>query len=195
MNNPLGQSQAPYSSVALGHASVVDEGPGALLGRIIDGDPLEVRTLVHRRMAERFLVWDEESVCLRAFALCAHKAVQMRRRRLDRDWILVWVDRAIDQLALRGESMAGGGQPSAFEIFGLPLDFDPEAVARACLALNRMDELERRCFRLILIENRNLDEVARELGKDGGTVGRAARRALDRFYGCLVTPKAKSHDL
>jgi hypothetical protein len=175
------------SSFTRGLTSTVDEGPRALLDRMVDGDPLGMKDLVRDRLAERCLLWDAEAICVRALALCAHRTVQKRRRRMDRQWLLGAVDLAIEQLAL-GQGIVADDSESSFELFGLPLGFDGEGVAGACLALNLLDFEERRSFRLLVILGLGLDEVARELGRDGSTVGRGARRALDVFFEKLVTP-------
>lgn len=179
----------PKTTDALGFASFVEEGPSDLLDRLIPGDPLEIRKLVRARLAERALLWDEESLCLRTLAICAHRTVEARRRRLDQDWLLGFVDEAIGQLALGGDPAAEAGELPIFEQLGLPLNFEPGSIAAACLALNRLPDLERLCFRALIIDGRELDDVARDLDRDGGTVGRAARVALDEFFGCLVSPE------
>lgn len=179
----------PKTTDALGFAAFVEECPSDLLDRLIPGDPLEIRTLVRARLAERALLWDEEALCLRALALCAHRTVQARRRRLDQDWLLGFVDEAIGQLALGGDPESEGGALSIFEQLGLPLDFEAGSIAKACRALNCLPELQRLCFQALIICGRDLDDVARDLDRDGGTVGRAARVALDEFFGCLVSPE------
>jgi|FLOH01.1.fsa_nt_gi hypothetical protein len=194
MTNHSNESAEPSPTATIGYASLVEEGPRALLDRLIDGDPLEMRALVHARLAERSLLWDEEALCLRALALCAHQTVVQRRRRLDREWLLGIVDRSIEQLALLGEDMSDGNPAAGFAVFGLPLNFEPSAVRRACLALNRMGDFQRRCFRALLIDGRDLDAVAHELGRDGGAVGRGAREALDKYLGAFVSPMASPCD-
>jgi hypothetical protein len=108
---------------------------------------------------------------------------------LDHDWLLGFVDEAIGQLALGGDPAAEVGELPIFEQLGLPLDFEPASIAAACLALNRLPDLERLCFRALVVDGRELDEVAHDLDRDGGTVGRAARMALDEFSGGLVSPE------
>ena len=98
------------------------------------------------------------------------------------------MDEAIGQLALGGDPAAEVGEQRIFEQLGLPLDLEPESIATACLALNRLPDLDRLCFRALVIEGRDLDAVARDLDRDGGTVGRAARRALDEFFDGFVSP-------
>ena len=79
--------------------------PREILVRIVQGDPLGVRSIVASRLRARALLLDAEGVHLRALARCARYAVRYTGRPALTDWLAEQVDGSIGDL-LVAETLA-----------------------------------------------------------------------------------------
>lgn len=177
--------------------------PREVLARIVQGDPLEVRERVARKLREDALLFDADRVQLRTLARCARAAPSYRGRpELDK-WLDALVDEALRDLLREDDERAAPGATApepegALVELSRPLGLDARSLAVACRAFNRLPVDERRAFFRLVLEGRSLDELARTAaaaaprttadpaggkGEDDGArgataVARAARRAL-----------------
>lgn len=159
--------------------------PREVLARLLQGDPLDLRRVVARCLAERAYLFDADRVHLRALAHCARYAVRYRGTPPLEDWLMEIVDQAILDLLREDAEAERRGTPTvaedlaAFADFARPLGLEPQAMRRVCLAHNLLREPERQAFHALVISGRGLDEVARVLGISAVEVARRARRALE----------------
>lgn len=162
--------------------------PREVLARLVSGDPLELRTLVASGLSEQGLFLDPDRAFLRAAAHVARFA-QRYRGQPDLDaWLRSRVLDALFELVEEERECAptdGAGSPALTE-FAQKLGLRPAALARACVALNACELAERRAFRALVIESRELDDAARTLSMTPTELGRAARRALEAALAALA---------
>jgi DNA-directed RNA polymerase specialized sigma24 family protein len=159
--------------------------PREILCRIVQGDPLELRAHVARRLRADAYVFDADRVHLRALARCARFANRYPGRPDLDEWLDQIVREAIEDLLREDLELArsldrDGAEPSAaFTALARPLGLDPAAMRRACAAFNRLGAADREAFFELLIEGRSLDELARARGEGATELARRARRALE----------------
>jgi len=156
--------------------------PAQWIERLVDGDPLELRAAIDRRLRERALLVDAGRVHLRALALLARSGAERAPRPEPRAWIDACVERAIeDALAECLEVATGARAPESpsLSALGRPLGID---LRRACALLACFAGrplAERHAFVGLVLEGSSLDELARASGGSASEIGRRARRALD----------------
>lgn len=135
-----------------------------VLAQLLDGDPLDLRTRLLRRTAERAVVLPIDTLVERAAVHCARAARHYRGKpAVDR-----WVERRLDEVfaaALRCESRRASAD-------GAPLE-------RAADRFNGCARDERDLLWRLAFAGTTLDELAHERGVGLATVAQAARRALD----------------
>lgn len=159
--------------------------PREVLARLLQGDPLELRRAVAQRLAARAYLFDADRVHLRALAHCARYAVRYRGTPPLEAWLAEIVDQALLELLredAEAERRAAAVDPQDLAALGdlaRPLGLEPAAMRRVCLAHNLSSEPERLAFHGLVIQGRELEEVARSLGISGVEVARRARRALE----------------
>jgi len=175
---------------------VAGDGARGLFLSLIEGGQAGVRGVIREALVERCLLWDEEALALRVLAVLAHRQLSEGRSRRSSQFVGRVVEEAIQGLLFDAApcSEVRSREAGGFEVFGLPVGVSGAAAARACRAHNRMDLLERRAFRGLVIEGRSLDDVAAQLGVDGGRVARGARAVLMKFFEETVTPGEGSND-
>jgi len=144
-----------------------------VLARLLDGDPLGLRSRVGERLGQRRLLIDAEAAHLRTLARIAQRLARKRGRGLARNptdrWLRERVDEAIDSLLDEAEP----GVP------GSPVRTVPSA--RACAEFNRLPRVTRESFFQLVLEGRSLDELARTSPHSAPDLARRARRALQIF--------------
>jgi DNA-directed RNA polymerase specialized sigma24 family protein len=161
-----------------------------ILSRIVQGDPLELRDHIARRMRVESYLLDADRVHLRALARCARAAVRYRGRPELGEWLAAIVDESIAELLVEDHEAPpserhAASQPigpphaGAFSALARPLGLDPEAMRGACVLFNRLPAPERRAFFDLVIEGRELDSIAQTSGESATEIARRARRALD----------------
>jgi DNA-directed RNA polymerase specialized sigma24 family protein len=159
--------------------------PREALARLLQGDPLELRRVVARRLAERAYLFDADRVHLRALAYCARYAVRYRGNPPLEEWLSQTVDQATldllrdDAEAERRGTPADPEDHAALVNLARPLGLEPQAMRRVCLAHNLQREPERQAFFALVICGRSLDEAARTLGLSAVELARRARRGLE----------------
>ncbi|MBM3991925.1 MAG: hypothetical protein FJ298_13075 [Planctomycetes bacterium] len=172
--------------------------PREVLARLMAGDPLGLRARVAAALANEALFLDSDRALLRASAHVARFAPRYRGQPEPEAWLAARVLAAVRELAdeehegvgREGVGQAAGvGQEAALPAplceLAAKLKLDPLALARACAALNACERVERRAFRALVIEARELDVAARDIGSTPSETGRAARRAIDAALGAL----------
>jgi len=157
--------------------------PREVLARISNGDPLALRARVAQSLRERAVLLDGDRVHLRALARCARESPRLFGTRDVGAFLDASVRRAVDELVAEDleagrNRTAASGTGALAELAG-PLGLDPTSARDACSLLNARPLPERRALFGLLIDNRSLDELAREAGTSASEVGRRARRALD----------------
>ena len=150
-------------------------GSSALLPRLLQGDPLDLRARVARALERRALVLDAERAFLRAVARTARLAQRYRGEPALGTWLDQRVDEALDQLL--GEDRQGellqapsGACPSLCR----PLGFEPCDARRILTALNSRPLAERRAFWELVVAGKSFDG----LGPQAVSTARRARAAL-----------------
>jgi DNA-directed RNA polymerase specialized sigma24 family protein len=159
--------------------------PREILCRIVQGDPLEMRDRVARRLRAGAYLVDADRVQLRALARCARFAQRYTGRPDLATWLDEIVDAAIEDLLREDAGADGDAEASeaapdtAFVALARPLGLEPSAMRRACAAFNRLPVPDRRAFFDLVIDGGSLDELARRSGENASELARRARRALD----------------
>ncbi len=153
--------------------------PGEVLERIANGDPLGVREKVHEHLRTEALLFDADRVHLKALAHCARASVTNLGTDDMPDFVSDNVARAVRELLVQEEEAtldeeAGG----AFAQLAQPLGLGPASVRAACAAFNARPAAERRAFNGLVIEGRELEELAQSWGCSPTELARRARRAL-----------------
>jgi hypothetical protein len=159
--------------------------PREILCRIVQGDPLEMRDRVARRLHDESYLLDADRVQLRSLARCARFASRYSGRPDFATWLDAIVDAAIDDLLRedleveldREKSTSTPG--AAFVALAQPLGLEPGAMRRACASFNQLPAPDRRAFFELVIQGRALDELARQGRESASEIARRARRALD----------------
>ena len=191
-----GEPHKPALAAADWRAWLAGGTPREVLARIVQGDPLEVRGRVARELRERALLFDADRVHLRALARCARAAPAYRGRPALDAWVDARVSEALLELLRedderRDEEPRGVEPDAALVALAKPLGLDPERLARACRAFNRLPVEDRRAFFRLVLERRSLDELACDSrsvtrratrgasdGASATSLARGARRAL-----------------
>lgn len=165
--------------------------PREVLARIVQGDPLELRKRVARKLRSEALLYDADRVQLRVLARCARGAPAYRGRPDLETWLERQVDDALRDLlreddersaaassairkaarrtnggssteeATRVRRDAAPGTSGALVELARPLGLDPASLEQACQAFNRLPVADRRAFFLLVLEARDLDQLAR----------------------------------
>lgn len=161
--------------------------PREVLARLIAGDPLGLRARVASGLAGEALFLDPDRAFLRTAAHVARFAARYRGQPELDAWLDARVQAALRELVEeeREHCVHGRAAPAALAELAPKLKLEPAALARACVALNNCERVERRAFRALVIEARELDVAARELGSTPSETGRAARRALEAALAAL----------
>jgi DNA-directed RNA polymerase specialized sigma24 family protein len=155
-------------------------GPREVLARLVDGDPLGLWAVVRERLRARAYLLDADRVFLRSLARVARYAPRYRGEPELEVWLAGIVDEALLDL-LEEEREGGAGPtlgPDAVRELARPLGLDPAAMRAACRRFHELPEGERRTFQALLVEGRELDELARSTGESATAVARRARHAL-----------------
>lgn len=175
-----GRGPAPHSGAELADLRMMLLGsPGEVLERIANGDPLGVREKVHEHLRTEALLFDADRVHLKALAHCARASVTNLNTEDMPDFVSDNVARAVRELLVQEEEAAldeeAGG---AFAQLAQPLGLGPASVRAACAAFNARPAAERRAFNGLVIEGRELEELAQSWGCSPTELARRARRAL-----------------
>lgn len=159
--------------------------PREVLARLVNGDPLEVRALVARRLREQAYLMDGDRVFLRAIARCARFSGRYRGRPALPAWLAERVDEAIGDLlqedlaAAQRSGREGPAVCGAHADLARPLGLEPARMRLACLAFNHANPEVRRAFFDLVIEGRSIDALARSSKTPATTIARRAREALE----------------
>lgn len=155
--------------------------PREVLARLVAGDPLGLRARVAAALGSEALFLDPDRAYLRAAAHVARFAPRYRGQPELDAWLAARVLAALRELAeeAREGALHERATPAPLAELAQKLKLDPVALARACAALNACERLERRAFRALVIEARELDVAARDIGSTPSETGRAARRAIE----------------
>ena len=151
--------------------------PREILARLVDCDPLGLRAVVYERLRARAYLLEADRVFLRSLARVARYAPRYRGEPELAIWLAERVDEALLDLldedregaALAEDTLAG---------LARPLGLDPAAMRAACARFHALPEEERRTFFALVVEGRDLDELARDSGESATGIARRARHAL-----------------
>ena len=165
--------------------------PREVLSRLVPGDPLGVRGVVAKRLRSGSVLLDADRVHLRVIARIARSAGRYRGRPALEDWVDGHVLQVLgdvireDHESARGPSMIDEEAPDAFLALAGPLGLDPTSMRKACAAFNVLPLADRAAFLELVVANRTLDDLARELGESATQIARRARRALEAILECV----------
>jgi hypothetical protein len=134
--------------------------PREVLGRLLDGDPLDIESHTRSRLKESALLLDIERWTLRSMARVAYEA-----RRWDRTLALAqWIDGLVDRAArdLLDEDRAAlrlhvepAEQESRYAFLTKALGIEPRIALRACVAFNDLPPHVRRTFWALVVEGKS----------------------------------------
>jgi len=186
---PARSGSHPRGDVAPAWRTILAGTPREVLARLVQGDPLGVRGVVANRLRSGSVLLDADRIHLRAIARIARSAGRYRGRPA----VDAWVDGHVVQVladVIREDhesTRAGAAAPAevseAFSALAGPLGLDPGSMRRACAVFNVLPLADRAAFVDLVLRNRSLDEMARELGENATQIARRARRALDAILG------------
>jgi DNA-directed RNA polymerase specialized sigma24 family protein len=149
-----------------------------VLARLVDGDPLGLRTRLAAELAREALLVDVERALLRLQSLVALRA---------RDWIgsggqepflAACVSETLRELA-QEEEAGTFGEP--LEFCCRPLGLDARAFAEACRGFNRLPSDVRQAFVAAVLEGEAPERAARARRLSLGEFARRARTGLELF--------------
>ena len=176
---------------------LVGRDPEAVLARIAEDDPLDLRRLCALRLREAAVLVDADRVHLGALSLIAFTAASDgppdRRRTL-----VALVDRAVAEAVadapLEGRGPGAERAAAVFRAFAAPLALEPHALGRACESFNACSPRERSAFFALVVERRDLDDAARDARSTPVELARLARRALEAALAAALeaTPRGAS---
>jgi DNA-directed RNA polymerase specialized sigma24 family protein len=156
--------------------------PREILARIVPEDPLELRSVVARRLQQQALLADADRVHLRSLALVARWAPRYQGDPEFHTWLERIVDRALlevveeppgNEVGSEAES-AGALQPQL-----AALGLTEAGLRRAWRSFNRLPLEERQAFFALVLAGRPLQELVRASGRSAVEIARSARRGLD----------------
>lgn len=189
-SSPATSTQAPLAAdprieAAPAWRTVLAGTPREVLARLVQGDPLGVRGAVANRLRSGCVLLDADRVHLRVVARIARSAARYRGRPGVDEWVDGHVLRILgevireDHEAARGRAATGKEASDAFSALAGPLGLDPRSMRKACASFNVLPLADRAAFIDLVLRNRSLDDLARELGEGATQIARRARRALD----------------
>jgi hypothetical protein len=154
-------------------AILAGAGSHAVLARLLQGDPLELRSRVARALERRALVLDAERAFLRALARTARLAQRYRGEPALGTWLDQRVDEALLELVREDqEAERSEAAPAVSASLCRPLGLEPRAARRILTALNSRPLAERRAFCELVVAGRAFDG----LGPQAVPTARLARR-------------------
>ncbi len=159
--------------------------PREVLARLVDGDPLGLRTAVAEGLRRGAFLMDADRLHLRVLARCARAAPSYRGRPPLSEWLAQLVDDSLlDVLREDAEEERAGSTPdaerlAAYRELARPLGFEPAAMRAACVVFNALHEGERKAFFSLVIDGHSLDDAARDSKRSATELARAARTAFD----------------
>lgn len=165
--------------------------PREVLARLVQGDPLGVRVVVAKRLRSGSVLLDADRVHLRVIARIARSAGRYHGRPAVDDWVDGHVLQIIGEVIREDHESARAGASTqedssdAFSALAGPLGLDPESMRKACAVFNVLPLADRAAFIDLVLRNRSLDDLARELGESATQIARCARRALDAILGSV----------
>ena len=181
------ESRPPQADAARWRQLFAGASAREILGRIVQGDPLGLRTHVARTLEREAWLLDADRVLLRSFARTARAALRYHGHPELEAWLgSIVVESATELLDDEREAERNGTSVpptpgSAFADLARPLKLEPQRLGRACARFNRLNAPERRAFFELVLRGRSLDLLARESGESATEIARRARRALEVF--------------
>jgi DNA-directed RNA polymerase specialized sigma24 family protein len=177
----LADESRPRASRPNWRAILSGASPREVLARTMAGDPLRLRARVAAALERECVVLDADRVVLRAAARIARFAPRYRGQPELEAWLDRQASDAVRDMLEQDADDAGTprADTSGLRELAAPLGLDERAVHTACAHFNALAPDERRAFRALVLENRSLDELARESGSPATEIARAARRALE----------------
>lgn len=160
--------------------------PDLILRRLMDGDPLRLRSLVAGVIRGGAYFLNADRVQLRALARIAHD-VPIHGPPSDGAWIHDHVEAALADVLVEERRAVAGRQADdvgdempcdALNALAGPLGFDGRDLRVACDAFNRLQPRDRRAFFALVIERRSLDDAAKACQLTPAELGKRARVAL-----------------
>lgn len=135
---------------------LVHEPAEAVLERLVEGDPLDLRRRIRHVVAEGCLLVDAERAFLRAAAGCARGARSYGGSPELCAWIDERVREAVWELARGADELRGDGSsadpPDVFDLLARFLGFKAAALRRAARAFNACSDDQRSAFRQLILE-------------------------------------------
>lgn len=156
-----------------------------VLARLLQDDPLGLRTRVAARLAERAYLLDVDRALLRSLARTARAAATYDGDPPLERWLAEKIDEAFADLLAEDHEAERAGTPCddrqlrALDALGRPLGLSALELRAACVSFNRLAATDRTAFHALVIRARSLDEIARERAESATETARAARRGLD----------------
>ena len=157
--------------------------PREVLGRLLDGDPLDIGERTRLRLKAKALLLDAERWTLRSMARVAFAAPRWDGTSA----LLEWIDQQVDRAAsdLLDEDRAALHQPPAQEesdsryaFLTQALGIEPEIALRACVVFNDLPDHVRRAFWALVVEGKSFARCVSEGLGTREQVQADGRRAL-----------------
>lgn len=188
--NPGAEAANPGGSRPQWRAILSGASPREVLARLMAGDALGLRARIALALREHCLVLDADRVFLRAAARIARYASRYRGQPELDEWLRGQLDDALAELVEDDAELVSGSAAALEAASGLsdlarPLGFSGSELHAACSAFNRLPLEQRRAFRALVLEAREPDLCAAELGVPAVELARGARRALEVLLGAL----------
>jgi hypothetical protein len=161
--------------------------PGAILERIVDGDPLGLEARCRKYLREWAVMIDLERLFARTAARISYHAWRENGTAGD-DIVEDCLANAVEELMTQDRDEIELGEPIAddegrYSFLTETLGLDPESARIACVAFNDLPPDVRRCYWEVAVEGRSIERcVSLGLG-DALTIDENVRRALRAISG------------
>lgn len=161
--------------------------PREILARVLDGDPLRLRSRCEERVRAQAILLDVHRLHLRTAAHVARSALSYRGTPPIDVWIAEKVRRSVSELleeaaerAHAGDVVAGATDPVQARLADL-LGIEPLVLQRGLVAFNRAPYGVRSAFQALVVEGQSLASWC----ADNSTAPAPARAALRRAFWAL----------
>lgn len=142
--------------------------PREILARLVDGDPLELRSRCESRLRAQAILLDQHRVQMRAVAHVARHAPSYEGSPSIDVWLAEKIRKAVQELLAEAVENAASGEiaepPDDERLLAIAeaLGMDPHVLARGCVAFNRAKYEVRTAFFGLVLDGRDPIEWCRE---------------------------------
>jgi len=158
--------------------------PREILSRLVDGDPLELRSRCEARLRSQAILLDRHRLHLRTAAHVARHAAGYAGSPPIDVWLAEKIKKAVQELVAEAVEFAAAGaiteppEDDRLAAIAEALGMDPSVLARGCVAFNRSPYEARAAFFGLVLDGRDPHEWCRENSSTSERARAALKSAL-----------------